>query len=149
MVFLHTHYVLIICHISCRFGFSASLSSPDLASSAYEYPDYDSRIPLYAQKNFDYMGEYHLHPPFFFHYNLWSTKRGLKLITLLVVTILQYELEKKIYIFDDWWTSFSNPYTFTTMQHLNMLWMKQLTLRTICMLSAVSYTLCIITACLR
>ncbi len=43
-----------------RFGFSTfltSLNNPD-APVPYEYPDYDVRIPSYAQKNFDYMGIY-------------------------------------------------------------------------------------------
>ncbi|CAG8692310.1 710_t:CDS:10, partial [Funneliformis caledonium] len=36
------------------FGFSTFLTNPD-ASVPYEYPDYDVRIPSYAQKNLDYM----------------------------------------------------------------------------------------------
>ncbi|CAI2163071.1 11321_t:CDS:10 [Funneliformis geosporum] len=36
------------------FGFSTFITNPD-ASAPYEYPDYDVRIPSYAQKNLDYM----------------------------------------------------------------------------------------------
>ncbi|CAG8686444.1 5926_t:CDS:2, partial [Scutellospora calospora] len=36
------------------FGFSTFLNNPD-AKPEYEYPDFDSRIPSYAQKNYDYM----------------------------------------------------------------------------------------------
>ncbi|CAG8554764.1 2089_t:CDS:10 [Paraglomus occultum] len=100
------------------FGFSTSLSSPDLASSAYEYPDYDSRIPFYAQKNLDYMApEYaldetidfandmyalgcliyavHNHgmPPLKHHNSLHTFKKNMERLSSLSMDSLPYHLQ--------------------------------------------------------